>query len=49
MTWDKLVEIDLDEREAFIRQRVYDEAQFWATAPEDPEAVIGTYFLRTRT
>ena len=49
MTWDKLVEIDLDEREGFIRQRVYDEAQFWATVPEDPEAVIGTYFLRTRT
>jgi ribulose-bisphosphate carboxylase large chain len=47
MDWDRLRGIDLDEREAAIRRRVYDDSRFWAEAPEDPEALIGTYFLRT--
>jgi ribulose-bisphosphate carboxylase large chain len=49
MHWDKVIGTDLDEREGAIRQRVYDEREFWAEAPEDPESVIGTYFLKTRT
>jgi ribulose 1,5-bisphosphate carboxylase large subunit-like protein len=43
------IPIDLDEREGEIRQRVYDDLNFWAEASEDSDAVIGTYFLRTRT
>ena len=42
------VAIDLDQREATIRQRIYDESPFWAETPEDPEALVGTYFIRTR-
>jgi ribulose-bisphosphate carboxylase large chain len=42
------VAIDLDEREAAIRQRIYDESHFWAEPSEDPEALVGTYFIRTR-
>ena len=42
------IDIDVDRREAAIRQRVYDESPFWADAPEDPDALVATYFLRTR-
>jgi ribulose 1,5-bisphosphate carboxylase large subunit-like protein len=42
------VAIDLDQREAAIRQRIYDESHFWAEPSEDPEALVGTYFIRTR-
>ena len=48
MRWEDLVGIDLDARENAIRKRVYDEADFWAAPPEDPESVIATYFLRSR-
>ncbi len=48
MNLDRLVEIDLDQREAAIRQRVYDESDFWAACPEDPTALIATYFLKSR-
>ena len=48
MRWENLVETDLDAREGAIRQRVYEEADFWAAPEEDPESVIATYFLRTR-
>lgn len=48
MRWDDLVGIDLDARESIIRQRVYDESDFWASSPEDPESLIATYFLKTR-
>jgi ribulose 1,5-bisphosphate carboxylase large subunit-like protein len=48
MRWENLVETDLDARESAIRQRVYDQADFWAAPEEDPESVIATYFLRTR-
>ncbi len=41
--------IDVDEREATIRRRIYDESHFWAETPEDPEAIVGTYFLHTRS
>ena len=48
MRWEDLVGIDLDARESAIRKRVYDEADFWAAPPEDPESVIATYFLLSR-
>lgn len=48
MSWGSVASTDLDARESAIRQRVYDEGDFWFTPPEDPEAVVGTYFLRTR-
>ncbi len=48
MGWESVAGTDLDARESAIRQRVYDETDFWLAAPEDPEAVVGTYFLRTR-
>jgi len=41
--------IDVDQREAAIRQRVYNEAHFWADVPADPDAIVATYFLRPRT
>ena len=41
--------IDVDAREAAIRQRVYDQAHFWSDAPPDPDAIVATYFLRPRT
>ena len=44
-----LQRFDLDQREAAIRERAYGESEFWKEAPEDPSAVIATYFLRTRT
>jgi hypothetical protein len=40
---------DLDQREAAIRQRVYDESYFWSDVPADPDALVATYFLRPRT
>jgi ribulose-bisphosphate carboxylase large chain len=48
MRREDLVAIDLDTRESVIRQRIYDEADFWATPPEDPESFIATYFLKSR-
>jgi hypothetical protein len=48
MDVENCVAIDLDHREAIIRQRIYDESHFWAESPEDPEALVGTYFIRTR-
>lgn len=48
MGWESIAATDLDARESVIRQRVYDEADFWLTPLEDPEVVVGTYFLRTR-
>jgi ribulose 1,5-bisphosphate carboxylase large subunit-like protein len=48
MTLDNNIEIDLDQREAAIRRRIYDESSFWATAAEDPESLIATYFVRSR-
>ena len=41
--------LDLDLREAEIREQVYDQGDFWAAAPPEPELVIATYFLRSRT
>jgi ribulose 1,5-bisphosphate carboxylase large subunit-like protein len=41
--------IDIDQREAAIRQRAYDEGHFWADVPADPDAIVATYFLKTRT
>ncbi len=43
-----LIGIDLDQREAAIRERVYADAHFWKEAPEDPDALIATYFIRSR-
>ena len=43
------ISIDLDQREAAIRRRVYDEAYFWSDVPADPQALVATYFLRPRT
>jgi len=40
--------LDLDKREAELRRRVYDEADFWANVPEDPTAIVATYFIRAR-
>lgn len=40
---------DLDQREAAIRTRVYDQSYFWSDVPADPEALVATYFLRPRT
>ena len=41
--------LEIDQREASIRQRIYEESHFWADAPEDPDSLIGTYYLRART
>ncbi len=41
--------IDIDQREAAIRRRAYDEGHFWADVPADPDAIVATYFLKTRT
>jgi ribulose 1,5-bisphosphate carboxylase large subunit-like protein len=41
--------LDIDQREASIRQRIYEQSHFWADAPEDPDSLIGTYYLRART
>ena len=41
--------IDVDQREAAIRRRVYDEADFWSDVAPDPDAIVATYFLRPRT
>jgi ribulose-bisphosphate carboxylase large chain len=41
--------ISLDQHEAEIRQRVYDESTFWAEPAEEPGALVATYFLRTRS
>jgi ribulose 1,5-bisphosphate carboxylase large subunit-like protein len=49
MTLPNNVYLDLDQREAAIRQRVYDEASFWSDVPADPDALVATYFLRPRT
>lgn len=48
MTLENNIETDLDRREAAIRRRIYDESPFWATAPEDPEYLVATYFIRSR-
>ena len=48
MNLDRLLEIDQDRREAAIRQRVYDESDFWAACPEDPTDLIATYFMKSR-
>ena len=40
--------IDVDQREAAIRQRVYAEGHFWSDVPADPDAFVATYFLRPR-
>jgi ribulose 1,5-bisphosphate carboxylase large subunit-like protein len=40
--------IDVDQREAAIRRRVYAEAHFWADVAADPDAMVATYFLRPR-
>ena len=48
MTYPSDVCVDLDQREAAIRRRVYDESNFWLEPPEDPESLIATYFLRVR-
>jgi hypothetical protein len=29
--------LDIDQREASIRQRIYEQSHFWADAPEDPD------------
>ncbi|MGA2986828.1 MAG: hypothetical protein ABSG32_23755 [Terriglobia bacterium] len=49
MTYQTNYEVDLDQREAAIRQRVYDESYFWSNVPADPDALVATYFLRPRT
>jgi ribulose 1,5-bisphosphate carboxylase large subunit-like protein len=49
MACDNDISIDLDQREAAIRRHVYDESYFWADTPEDPESLVATYFIRTRT
>ncbi len=48
MACENLISIDLDLREASIRERVYADGHFWKDAPEDPEALIATYFIRSR-
>src|SRR5688572_10628463 len=47
LTVDDL-KIDLDVREARIRERVYADADFWSGIPEIAEALIATYFLHVR-
>jgi len=37
MTCQNDMSMDLDQREATIRQRIYDESHFWSEVPEDPE------------
>jgi ribulose-bisphosphate carboxylase large chain len=49
MTDPHHVLIDIDQREAAIRRRSYDEGHFWADVPADPDAIVATYFLKTRT
>ena len=49
MTFGKDVGIDLDQREAHIRRRIYDESQFWTGVCQDSEVVVATYFIRCRT
>jgi len=40
--------LDVDQREATIRHRVYDESPFWSEVSADPDALVATYFLRPR-
>ncbi len=49
MTLEHNLDLDLDQREAAIRRRIYDESPFWAETPEDPEGLVATYFIRART
>jgi ribulose 1,5-bisphosphate carboxylase large subunit-like protein len=46
---DHVLFLDVDQREAAIRHRVYDESPFWSEVPPDPDALVATYFLRPRT
>ncbi|MBZ5562635.1 MAG: hypothetical protein LAP13_09460 [Acidobacteriia bacterium] len=48
MDRENIIEIDLDQREAAIRARVYADSPFWKDAREDPEALVATYFIRSR-
>lgn len=41
--------IDVDRHEAAIRRRVYDESHFWSDVVADPDAIVATYFLRSRS
>ena len=49
MAWQNGIHTDLDGREAAIRQRIYDESHFWREVPEEGDALVATYFVRTRT
>jgi len=42
------LDLDLDRREAEIRARIYEQRDFWAEAPENPAAIIATYFIHAR-
>ena len=46
---DDVLFLDIDQREAAIRHRVYDESSFWSDVPPDANALVATYFLRPRT
>lgn len=48
MTGLEYLEINLDRREEAIRGQIYEQADFWADPPEDPDAIVATYFIRTR-
>src|SRR5262245_44010525 len=45
---DKIL-IDIDAREAAIRERAYAEGDFWSEPAPDRDAIVATYFLRPRT
>ena len=48
MTCEDILDLDLDRREAALREAIYDQSDFWAEAPEDPDAIVATYFIRAR-
>ncbi len=48
MDFEDTIAIDLDRREAVIRERVYADSHFWKDSPEDPDALVATYFIRSR-